>query len=259
MSTVPAPGAAKEAPEVLGLEKLSKVYNAHRKDIAVRALDGVSFRVVEGEAVAIIGPSGCGKSTLLHILGCLDRPTEGRYRLAGRDVAALNDNELARVRNQHIGFVFQSFHLLPRLTAVENVELPLLYGAKAKGGKTVRQRAMDALTQVGIDNRASHLPSELSGGQRQRVAIARALVNAPSMLLCDEPTGALDSKTGHEVLALLLGLRKSGGTLLTVTHDVGIASAMDRVIWMKDGVVEEDGPARKVVEHFLAAQAAEVS
>ncbi len=247
-----------EAAEVLGLEKLSKVYNAHRKDIAVRALDGVSFRVVEGEAVAIIGPSGCGKSTLLHILGCLDRPTEGNYRLAGRDVAALGDNELARVRNQHIGFVFQSFHLLPRLSAVENVELPLLYAGGAKR-KSVRERAMEALAKVGIDNRASHLPSELSGGQRQRVAIARALVNTPSMLLCDEPTGALDSKTGQEVLALLLALRKAGGTLLTVTHDVGIASAMDWVIWMKDGVVEEDGPARAVVEHFLAAQAAEVS
>lgn len=256
MSTEPA---AHGPPEVLGLEKLSKVYNPHRKDIAVRALDGVSFRVVEGEAVAIIGPSGCGKSTLLHILGCLDRPTEGSYRLAGRDVAALSDNELARVRNQHIGFVFQSFHLLPRLSAVENVELPLLYGQKPSGGKSVRERAMEALTKVGIDNRAKHLPSELSGGQRQRVAIARALVNTPSMLLCDEPTGALDSKTGHEVLALLLDLREAGGTLLTVTHDVGIASAMDRVIWMKDGVVEEDGPARTVVEHFLAAQAAEVS
>lgn len=239
--------------EVLSVVDLTKVYDAHQKDIAVHALRGVSFSVRRGEAVAIIGASGCGKSTLLHILGCLDRPTAGRYRLAQRDVATLKDDELAEVRNQHVGFVFQSFHLLPRSTALENVELPLLY-ARAKDA---RARALSALSQVGLDHRASHLPSELSGGQRQRVAIARALVNRPSMLLCDEPTGALDSKTGHEVLALLLELRRAGSTLVLVTHDVGVARAMDRVIWMKDGLVEQDGPSRSVVEHFLAAQAEE--
>src|SRR5262249_2746600 len=159
-----------------------------------------TFDVKKGEALAIIGPSGCGKSTLLHILGCLDRPTGGSYRLAGRDVAALGDDELAAGRNRHVRFVFQALHLLARLTALEDVELPLLYARE----KNARVRALGALERVGIANRAAHRPSELSGGQRQRVAIARALVTQPSMLLCDEPTNALDQKTGHDVLALLL-------------------------------------------------------
>ena len=185
---------------------LSKVYHADREDLAVRAVDRIGFEVRRGESVAIIGPSGCGKSSLLNILGCLDRPTEGTYRLGGRDVAELDDDELAALRNRHIGFVFQSFNLLPRMTAAENVELPLLYGAV----KDSRALAESALARVGLAARAKHLPSELSGGQRQRVAIARAIVTRPSMLLCDEPTGALDSRTGRDVLELLLSLNADG-------------------------------------------------
>ncbi|WP_437961930.1 ABC transporter ATP-binding protein [Sorangium sp. So ce119] len=232
------------------VEGLSKVYHADREDLAVRAVDRIGFEVRRGESVAIIGPSGCGKSSLLNILGCLDRPTEGTYRLGGRDVAELDDDELAGLRNKHIGFVFQSFNLLPRMTATENVELPLLYGAV----KDSRALAESALARVGLAARARHLPSELSGGQRQRVAIARAIVTRPSILLCDEPTGALDSRTGRDVLELLLSLNADGTTLVMVTHDLGVARSLARAIHMKDGRIVADGPAGAVVAAFHASE-----
>jgi putative ABC transport system ATP-binding protein len=227
---------------------LSKVYDAEHAELAVRAVDEISFSVERGESLAIIGPSGCGKSSLLNILGCLDRPSSGRYELEGRDMASLDDDELAALRNRHIGFVFQSFNLLPRMTAVENVELPLLYAA-SKGS---RELARAALERVGLGARERHLPSELSGGQRQRVAIARAIVTRPSILLCDEPTGALDSRTGHEVLELLSTLNREGTTLIMVTHDLAIARAMSRAIRMKDGRIVADGDAHGVVAALRA-------
>ncbi|WP_437806186.1 ABC transporter ATP-binding protein [Sorangium sp. So ce1078] len=229
---------------------LSKVYHADREDLAVRAVDRIGFEVRRGESVAIIGPSGCGKSSLLNILGCLDRPTEGTYRLGGRDVAELDDDELAALRNKHIGFVFQSFNLLPRMTAAENVELPLLYGAV----KDSRALAESALSRVGLAARSRHLPSELSGGQRQRVAIARAIVTRPSILLCDEPTGALDSRTGRDVLELLMSLNADGTTLVMVTHDLGVARSLARAIHMKDGRIVADGPSSTVVSAFHASE-----
>jgi putative ABC transport system ATP-binding protein len=225
------------------IEELVKIYNPDEPEIAVRAVDAISFRIERGESVAIMGPSGCGKSSLLHILGCLDRPTGGRYVLEGRNVMELDEDELAALRNRHIGFVFQSFNLLPRMDALENVELPLLYA----GVKKSRERAMEALERVGLVDRAHHMPNELSGGQKQRVAIARALVTKPSILLGDEPTGALDTKTGTDVLALLDELNKEGTTLILVTHDPGVARRMSRTLRMVDGKVAADGPSRDVV------------
>jgi putative ABC transport system ATP-binding protein len=232
------------------IEGLSKVYQAEREDLAVRAVDRIDFEVHRGESLAIIGPSGCGKSSLLNILGCLDRPTEGTYRLEGRDVAEHDDDNLARLRNRHIGFVFQSFNLLPRMTSVENVELPLLYGSV----KDSRSLAQQALARVGLGLREKHLPAELSGGQRQRVAIARALVTSPSILLCDEPTGALDSRTGRDVIELLQSLNADGTTLIVVTHDLGVARALGRAIHMKDGHIVADGRASDVVSAFHASE-----
>jgi putative ABC transport system ATP-binding protein len=229
---------------------LSKVYHSGQADLAVRAVDRIGFSVERGESVAIIGPSGCGKSSLLNILGCLDRPSEGSYELEGREMGSLSDDELAALRNRHIGFVFQSFNLLPRMSALENVELPLLYGAV----KNSQALARSALERVGLGARERHLPSELSGGQRQRVAIARAIVTRPSILLCDEPTGALDSRTGRDVLALLLGLNAEGATLIMVTHDLVIARAMARAIHMKDGQIVADGNSQHVVSAMHASE-----
>ncbi len=237
---------ASSVSEPVIIDQLVKVYNPNRPELSVRAVDGISFKVPRGQACAIIGPSGCGKSTLLQILGCLDRPTAGKYILEGKDVARLSEDELAKVRNKHIGFVFQSFNLLPRLSALENVELPLLYGAQ----KNTRDKALSALAKVGIDNRAKHMPNELSGGQRQRVAIARALVTEPSILLCDEPTGALDSRTGKEVLELLRHLNTEGTTLIMVTHDLHIARSMGRAIALRDGRIMMDGTGAEVVDQF---------
>jgi putative ABC transport system ATP-binding protein len=239
---------AEQTPIVI--HDLSKIYDSGRAELAVRAVDGISFRVERGESVAIIGPSGCGKSSLLNILGCLDRPSAGRYELDGRDMAQLDDDELAALRNRHIGFVFQSFNLLPRMTAAENVELPLLYGAV----KDSRELARVALERVGLADRARHLPSELSGGQRQRVAIARAIVTRPSILLCDEPTGALDSRTGRDVLELLMSLNADGATLVMVTHDLGIARGLNRAIRMKDGRIVADGNAAAVALEMHASE-----
>ena len=230
---------------------LEKVYHPDRPELSVRAVDSISFDVVDGESVAIVGPSGCGKSTLLQILGCLDRPTGGVYQLEGHDVSRLSDDRLAKLRNQHLGFVFQSFNLLPRLSAVENVELPLLYA----GVKRPRERAMTALERVGLADRATHRPNELSGGQKQRVAIARAIVTDPSVVLCDEPTGALDSRTSREVLDLLEALHDDGATIVMVTHDIGVARRMARAIWLDDGRVREDGASDEVMDRFLSRMA----
>jgi putative ABC transport system ATP-binding protein len=237
---------ARTSPVVL--EHVSKIYNEEHAELCVRAVDDVSFEIRSGESVAVIGPSGCGKSTLLHVLGCLDRPTRGRYWLSGREVAGLDEDELAGARNRHIGFVFQSFNLLPRMTALENVELPLLYA----GVSGSRARAAEALQRVGLSDRAKHLPNELSGGQKQRVAIARALVTKPSILLCDEPTGALDSRTSADVLDLLLQLNRDGSTLIMVTHDLAVAKRMARALWMHDGGIRMDGPVNTVIDRFAA-------
>lgn len=230
------------------VEHLAKTYNAESAELAVRAVSDISFRVGRGDSLAIVGPSGCGKSTMLHVLGCLDRPTSGSYYLEGRDVAEMSEDERAAARNRHIGFVFQNFNLLPRMDAVENVELPLLYGGRDR----TRERAMHALERVGLSDRAHHLPSELSGGQRQRVALARALVTEPSILLGDEPTGALDSKTGREVLTLMRQLNAEGMTLIMVTHDLAVARSMKRALLMRDGRLELDATSAEVADRMLA-------
>jgi len=205
----------------------------------VHALNGVSFEIGKGEWVAIIGQSGSGKSTLMNVLGCLDTPTAGRYWLNGKDVSGMSDNELADIRNREIGFIFQTFQLLPRETALGNVELPLIYrGLRAKDR---RDRARAALEQVGLGNRVTHRPNELSGGQRQRVAIARALVTEPSLLLADEPTGNLDSTTGQEIIGLFEELHRQGHTLLLVTHEPTLAARCPRAIRISDGRIVNDG------------------
>jgi putative ABC transport system ATP-binding protein len=240
-------------PAPVELRGVSRVYNAEKPEIAVRAVDDVSFRLERGQSVSIIGPSGCGKSTLLNVLGCLDRATSGVYELEGRDVADRSESELAVLRNRHIGFVFQTFNLLPRMTAVENVELPLLYAGVPNSAKV----AAEALAHVGMAHRSRHMPNEMSGGEKQRVAIARAIVNHPSILLCDEPTGALDSHTGQEVIELLQEFNAKGTTLIMVTHDLALARMMDRALQMRDGAILMDGAAAQVVDDFIANMSAE--
>ncbi|MEW6322700.1 MAG: ABC transporter ATP-binding protein [Acidobacteriota bacterium] len=207
-------------------------------DEEIHALRGVSVTIDRGEYVAIMGPSGSGKSTLMNLIGCLDTPSKGTYLLNGREVSTMDDNELARVRNEEIGFVFQTFNLLPRATALHNVELPLVYAGVPKRERL--ERAKEALRKVELEQRMSHRPNELSGGQRQRVAIARALVNNPSILLADEPTGNLDSKTGVEIMALFERLHAAGNTIILVTHEADVAAHAHRVIAIRDGQVERD-------------------
>ncbi len=220
---------------MIAIESLVKTYRMG--DTSVRALDGITFAVEKGEMAAITGASGSGKSTLMHIIGCLDRPDSGRYELAGEDVSRLSDDRLAEIRNRRIGFVFQNFNLIPRLSALENVELPLLYAANHEA----KERAAEMLRAVGLADRMHHEPSQLSGGQRQRVAIARALVTDPAILLCDEPTGNLDTKTGDEILALFARLHADGRTILIVTHEPDVARTCPRQIHLRDGRIVDGG------------------
>jgi len=226
---------------VIDVEHLSKIY--HLGEQRVAALDDVSFHLAAGEFAAIMGPSGSGKSTLMNLLGCLDRPTSGSYRLEGIDVKDLGANQLADLRNRRIGFVFQNFNLLPRASALENVELPLLYG-RVRGSRDLAQAA---LRRVGLKDRARHKPAELSGGERQRVAIARAIVNNPAIILADEPTGNLDSATGNEIMEIFRRLNQQGVLILLVTHEAEIAEYAERVISMRDGRIERDHSREGVV------------
>jgi putative ABC transport system ATP-binding protein len=216
------------------LENITKVYKAGQTEVP--ALRGISCRIKSGEMVSIVGPSGSGKSTLMNIIGCLDRPTSGKYRLEGIEVDKLNDNQLAEIRSKKIGFVFQSFNLLPRVTALANVELPLIYA----GASNRRQRALQVLESVGLAQRVTHRPSELAGGEQQRVAIARALVNNPSLILADEPTGNLDTRTSQEIMAIFKKLNEQGMTIVLVTHEPDIAAYTQRTIKVRDGQIEGD-------------------
>ena len=228
-----APTAAAVNKSLIQLERVFKTYDSGEN--AVQALRGVDVKIEAGEFVSIIGPSGSGKSTLMHILGCLDSPSEGRYWLDGEDVAAMTGKQLARIRNKKLGFVFQTFNLLPRATIWKNVELPLLYAGI--DGDERRERALKALERVGLADRAKHRPNQLSGGQRQRVAVARALVNTPSVILADEPTGNLDQKTGNDIIRLFEEVAAGGQTIILVTHDPGIAARTQRRIRIVDGLV----------------------
>jgi putative ABC transport system ATP-binding protein len=221
---------------LIRLEGVVKTYDAG--ELEVKALSGIDLDIREGQMVAIIGPSGSGKSTLMHILGCLDAPTSGTYHLDGQDVSTLTGFQLAAIRNRKVGFVFQTFNLLPRASLLRNVELPLLYGGIAGGERRVR--ATEALRRVGLGERVKHKPSELSGGQRQRAAIARALVNEPSLVLADEPTGNLDTRTGLEILDLFDEMHAHGETVVIVTHDPRIAERCERVVRIVDGRIEDD-------------------
>lgn len=210
------------------------------EEVVVPALRGVSLSFERGDFIALMGPSGSGKSTLLNILGCLDRPTSGRYILAGRDVSQLSDDELSEIRGRYLGFIFQSYNLIPQYTVVENIEVPLLYQGRLDA--QTRRRCIELAHMVGLGDRLDHRPTQLSGGQQQRVAIARALVNNPAIIMADEPTGNLDSKVGQEIMNLLLSLnRERGATLIIITHDANIANQTQRIIRLRDGLIEEDG------------------
>jgi putative ABC transport system ATP-binding protein len=234
---------------LIELRDVERVYDMG--PVQVRALDGVSLTIDSGEYVAIMGPSGSGKSTLMNLIGCLDTPSKGSYRLNGREVANLSDDELAAIRNREIGFIFQTFNLLPRTDALQNVELPLIYSGVSRQER--RERARAALEAVGLGDRLDHRPNEMSGGQRQRVAIARALVNGPSLLLADEPTGNLDSRTGEEIMALVDSLQERGNTILLVTHEEELALRAARVVRLRDGRIVSDTRNRPPVSPLASA------
>ena len=229
-------GARPLGPVVIDIENITKDYVMGEE--TVRALRGVSLQIRRNEYLAVMGPSGSGKSTLMNMLGCLDTPTSGRYEFNGRNVAEMDDDELAAIRNREIGFVFQTFNLLARATSLRNVELPLIYAGMDPESR--EERATQALTDVGLGDRIQHKPNELSGGQRQRVAIARALVNNPSIILADEPTGNLDSKTGEEIMELFEQLYEQGNTIIVVTHEEDIARHARRIVRLRDGLIESD-------------------
>jgi putative ABC transport system ATP-binding protein len=226
---------------LIRLQNISRLYQMGSETI--HALRDVSLEIERGEYVAIMGPSGSGKSTLMNLLGCLDTPTSGTYELNGVNVSDMDDNELAEIRNREIGFVFQTFNLLPRSNALRNVELPLIYSGM--GGEERRRTALETLSQVGLADRVHHKPNEMSGGQRQRVAVARALVNSPSIILADEPTGNLDSKTGEEIMALFAELSRKGNTIFVVTHEEDIARHAQRILRIRDGLIASDETAAK--------------
>jgi putative ABC transport system ATP-binding protein len=230
--------------QMISVRDISRLYKVGAETIY--ALRSISLDIHKNEYVALMGSSGSGKSTLMNVLGCLDTPTGGKYFLNGVDVSVMSDNELAEVRNRQIGFVFQTFNLLPRSTALENVALPLVYAGVSKAER--EQRALRALQDVGLGDRVTHRPNELSGGQRQRVAIARALVTKPAIILADEPTGNLDSKTSYEIMALLAEIHAKGNTVILVTHEEDIARHAHRIVRLKDGMVESDGPNASPVE-----------
>jgi len=229
---------------IIELDNIQKSYYLGKQELKV--LKGISLQIFKNEYVALMGPSGSGKSTLMNILGCLDSPTAGRYILNGEDVSKMQDDDLADVRNKEIGFVFQQFNLLPRLTAAENVALPLIYNGTPK--KTRNEYALEMLDRVGLSDRSHHKPNELSGGQNQRVAIARALVNNPSIILADEPTGNLDSKTSVEIMHIFDKIQAEGNTVILVTHEEDIAEYANRIIRLKDGVIESDHKNEKKLE-----------
>lgn len=237
-----------ESPLIM-LRNITKVYQMG--DMEVRALDGVSMDIQRGEYVAIMGPSGSGKSTMMNVIGCLDSPSTGEYELNGKVVSSMSDDELAQIRNEEIGFVFQTFNLLARTTAAQNVELPLIYAGVTPQER--RARSLKSLEDVGLEKRSDHMPNQLSGGQRQRVAIARALVNRPSILLADEPTGALDSKTSVEIMALFEELYQKGNTIILVTHEEDIARHAHRIVKLLDGKIKHDEPNTPIsLEEHLA-------
>ena len=239
---------------MIRLAGITKVYPMGA-DVTVTALAGIDLSIDEHEFVAVMGPSGSGKSTLMNIVGCLDRPSAGTYELAGADVSRMSDHDLARVRNERVGFIFQTFNLLPRMTALRNVELPMIYAGVRRRDR--RWRATEALERVGLGDRVRHRPTEMSGGQRQRVAVARALVNYPSIVFADEPTGNLDSATGTEIMELLTELNLSGSTIILVTHDADVASYSRRVIHLRDGLITRDEPVTRQPSRAPATTAPE--